>query len=108
MCKKELDAVAYVIRVTRKKKGAGQGYKMTYSREWSGVMTRREYLNELEPRERGLFLCRLEREDMREDRWWDTDGYRDEAMRMYRGRISRIKARCGLTRGEVREFMRGV
>lgn len=109
MTVKELNGVAYAIRTTKKKKGANKGYKYTYESVWSGAITRREYLNRLEEidrRECGLFLCRLERNDFTDDRYWDVPGYRDEAIKTYRERIKSIRLRYGLSQSEVSEFMR--
>lgn len=106
---KELNRVAYAIHTTKKKKGANKGYKYTYESVWSGAMTRREYLNRLEEidaKECGLFLCRLEQTEFQDDRWWDMPTYRDEAIKSYRGRIKAIRLRYGLSQSEVSEFMR--
>lgn len=109
MTKQELNRVAYATRTKRKKKGAEKGYKNTYTLVWSGAMTRREYLDrlaEIDRRECGVFLCRLEAEDFRGDRFWDIDGYREEAIRAYRERIKQIRLTYGLSKSEVADFMR--
>lgn len=101
--------MAYAIHTTKKKKGAGKGYKYTYESVWSDRMTRREYLNRLEEidcKECGLFLCRLEQTEMNDDRYWDVPTYRDEAIKVYRGRIKAIRLKYGLSKSEVSEFMR--
>lgn len=106
---KELNRVAYAIHTTKKKKGANKGYKYTYTSVWSDRMTRREYLNRLEEIDRkecGLFLCRLEQNEMNDDRYWDVPDYRDEAIKTYRARIKAIRVRYGLSKSEVSEFMR--
>ena len=106
---KELNRIAYVTKARKKFKGAGKGVKYFYRTEWSGAMTRREYLTRLEEidaKECGLFLCRLEQTEMHDDRWWDMPTYRDEAIKAYRGRIKAIRLRYGLSQSEVSEFMR--
>lgn len=105
----ELNGVAYAIRTEKKKKGANKGYKYTYTKVWSDRMTRREYLNhyaEIDPHGCGLFLCRLEQNEMNDDRYWDVPSYRDEAIKSYRERIKSIRMRYGLSKSEVSEFMR--
>ena len=105
----ELNGVAYAIHTQKKKKGAGKGYKYTYETVWSGRITRKEYLNQLEeidPKECGLFLCKVEHADFTEDRFWDMPGYRDEAIRNYRERIKAIRLNYGLSKSEVSKFMR--
>lgn len=109
MTKKELDGVAYAIHTTKKKKGANKGYKYTYTKVWSGAMTRKEYLikfAEIDLRECGLFLCDIEHRDFTEDRYWDIPDYRDEAIRGYRERIKSIRLKYGLSKSEVACFMR--
>ena len=109
MTKKELDGIAYAVRTTKKKKGADHGYKFTYEKVWSGVMTRSEYLTRLEAidaRACGLFLCDIEHREMLEDRYWDTEDYRAEAIRAYREKITAFRRRYGLTKSEVARFMR--
>lgn len=105
----ELNGVAYAIRTTKKKKGAGKGYKYTYESVWSGAITRREYLNRMEDidrRECGLFLCKLEQSDFTDDRYWDVPDYRDEAIKSYRERIKSIRLKYGLSKSEVSDYMR--
>lgn len=106
---KELNGVAYATHTTKKKKGAGKGYKFTYTTVWSDRMTRREYLNELakiDPRECGLFLCKVEKNELLEDDWWNTPGYRATHLQAYRRKITEIRKAYGLTSAEVSEFMR--
>lgn len=106
---KELNGVAYAIRTTKKKKGANKGYKYTYESVWSGAITRREYLNRLEEIDRkecGLFLCRLEHTEFTDDGWWRGTDYEAEAIKAYRGRIKAIRLKYGLSQSEVSEFMR--
>lgn len=109
MTKKELDGIAYAVHTTKKKKGANKGYKYTYTTVWSGAMTRREYLSrlaEIDRKECGLFLCKLEHSDFTSDRYWDVPDYRDEAIRNYRERIKSIRMQYGLSKSEVSGFMR--
>lgn len=105
----ELNGVAYAIHTTKKKKGAGKGYKYTYESVWSDAMTRREYLTRLEEIDRkecGLFLCRLEHTEFTDDRYWNIPDYRDEAIKSYRERIKAIRMRYGLSKSEVSDYMR--
>lgn len=105
----ELNGVAYAIHTKAKKKGAGKGYKYTHTTVWSDRITRREYLNRLEEidrRECGLFLCKVERDDFNGDRYWDVPDYREQAIRSYRERIKTIRMQYGLSKSEVSEFMR--
>lgn len=106
---KELNGVAYAIHTQKKKKGANKGYKYTYTKVWSGAMTRAEYLSKLadiDRRECGLFLCKVEWNDFKEDRWWDVPSYRDEAVKSYRERIKAIRMQYGLSKSDVARFMR--
>lgn len=105
----ELNRVAYAIHETKKKKGANKGYKSTYTMVWSDRMTRNEYLTELariDPRGCGLFLCKVEKNELLEDDWWNTPGYRTAHLQSYRRRITEIRKTYGLTSAEVSEFMR--
>ena len=107
--KQELDRVAYAIHTKRKKKGAGKGYKNTYTKVWSGAMTMREYLTywaEFDPKGCGLWLCYVEHREWMEDRWWDYPEGRDKNIRGYRDRIKDIRQKYGLSKSEVSEFMR--
>lgn len=106
---KELNGVAYATRKTKKKKGAGKGYQFTYTTVWSDRMTRRAYLNELakiDRRECGLFLCKVEKNELLWDDWWNTPGYRATHLQAYRRKITEIRKTYGLTSAEVSEFMR--
>lgn len=105
----ELNRMAYAIHTTKKKKGAGKGYKVTYTAVWSDRMTRNEYLNELariDRKECGLFLCKIEKNELLEDEWWNTPDYRATHLQGYRRIITEIKKAYGLTSAEVSEFMR--
>lgn len=105
----ELNGVAYATRQTKKKKGADKGYKFTYTTVWSDRMTRNEYLNELariDRKECGLFLCKVEFNELTEDRWWDVPDYRATHLQSYRRKITEIRKTYGLTSAEVSEFMR--
>lgn len=95
----------YVL-ASRKKKGAGKGYKETYRWQWHDYKGYRNALREQFPREYGLMCCREERECFTADTWWDTPDYRDEAIRDYRDRVKAIRLEYGLTKSEVSEFMR--
>lgn len=105
----ELDRVAYATHTTKKKKGANKGYKLIHAVVWSGAISRKAYiekLNEIDPKECGVFLCRAEYYDFTDCRWWDTPDYRDEAIREYRDRIKAIRLKYGLSKSEVASFMR--
>ena len=109
MTKKELDAKYFVTKEKRKKKGAGKGYKISYSKEWREGVRPIDYLTELNSIDRtacGLLLCRIEHNDLTTDRWWDTPNYRATHLREYRGKITSIRKEYGLTSAEVSEFMR--
>ena len=105
----ELNGVAYAIHTTKKKKGAGKGYKSTHTTVWSDRMTRNEYLSEfarIDRHECGLFLCKVEFNELIEDRWWDVPDYRATHLQAYRHKITEIRKTYGLTSAEVSEFMR--
>lgn len=105
----ELNEMAYATHTTMRSKGVKIGYKAFHKKVWSDRMTRREYLNRLEDidrRECGLFLCRLERNEFNDDRYWDVPDYREEAIKSYRERIKAIRLNYGLSKSEVSEFMR--
>lgn len=105
----ELNGVAYAIRTTKKKKGAGKGYKCIHTKVWSGRMTRAEYLSEFARIDRkrcGLFLCEVEKNELTEDRWWDVPDYRAAHLQTYRRTITEIRKAYGLTSTEVSQFMR--
>lgn len=109
MTLRELDAKYFTLKESRKKKGAGKGYKVSYARVWADGATPRRYLSELaeaDSRACGLLLCKSEQMDMQEDRWWDVPTYRDEAIRTYRDRIKAIRLNYGLSKSEVAVFMR--
>lgn len=92
--------------VSRKKKGAGKGYKETYGwvwRDWRGYMSA---LRELFPSHYAIQLCREEYSDLTGDLWWDVPGYRGEHLRAYRSRITAIRKEYGLRSADVAEFMR--
>lgn len=99
----------YVTKVRVKHMGRNKKDKKFYSIEWNPEMSRREYLREYmeaDPRGCGLFLCRVEFNDLTEDRWWDTPGYRGAVLAEYRRKITRIRKQYGLASSEVKEFMR--
>ena len=107
----ELDRTAYIIKRKRKCVGAGKPDKYFYRTDWAGTMTRREYLDRLaetDPKECGRWLCYVEHRQMSEDRWWDCDGCRKEMLRQYRGKITAIRKKYGLTSTEVSRFMQVV
>lgn len=105
----KINAEVYSSKATKKKKGAGKGYKYTYTKVWSDRMTRAEYLNRLagiDRRQCGLFLCKVELNELTGDRWWDVPGYRAAHLKAYRSRITSIRKEYGLTSTEVSGFMR--
>lgn len=100
-----------MVNTTRKKKGAGKGYKVTYKVQFNPAYTPSEYLNEYEQTDSigcGLFLCQVEFNDLTNDRWWDVPTYRDEHLTTYRRKITTIKKCYGLTNADVKKFMRVV
>ena len=109
MTKDELYTRYYVTRVSSHSKGKQGGKKIKVRVVFNESRTRRDYLNDLESIDRkscGMFLCRIEHDDMTSDRWWDVPTYRDDAIRDYRSRINGIRQIYGLSKSEVAEFMR--
>ena len=105
----KLNKSAYAVRSKRKCMGANKGYKYTYTTVWSDRMTRAEYLlhlAEIDRKECGLFLCKLEFNELNEDKWWDVPGYRAAHLKGYRSKITSIRKEYGLTSSEVSGFMR--
>lgn len=99
----------YITKVRVKHMGANKKDKLFYTVEWNPEMSRRDFLREFEEEDMrgcGLFLCQMEQCDMKEDRWWDVDGYREEAVKDYRGRIARLRKRYALSKSDVQPFMR--
>lgn len=96
---------SYVL-ASRKKKGAGKGYKENYKWVWRDYRSYMNELRELFPREYAIRLCRDERDELLADRWWDGGDYRAEHIRAYRERIKAIRLSHGLSKSEVSEFMR--
>ena len=106
---RELDTKFFEYKETRKKKGAGKGYKVSYTKVWREGVKPRDYLTELaaiDARACGLFLCRIEYADTTEDRWWDTPEYRTTHLKDYRRKITAIQKEYGLHSVDVAEFMR--
>lgn len=96
-----------MVCVSRKKKGAGKGYKCTYDRKFKSLEHQRAYyskLREMFPRDYALLLIASEHYDMENDRYWDTPMYRSEAIRDYRNRIHEIKEKYGLSHAEVKSY----
>ena len=111
MTANELHDKYYITRVSSHSKGKQGGKKVKVKIVFNESLKRRDYLKELEAIDRkgcGLFLCRIEQNDMNDDRWWDVPDYRDEAIRSYRERIKGIRMNYGLSKSEVSEFMRVV
>lgn len=109
MTKKELHDKYYVTHISSHSKGRKGGKKVKVTITFNESFTRREYLTELSNIDRaecGLFLCRIECRDLKEDRWWDVPNYRDSHLKEYRSRITAIRKEYGLTSKEVAEFMR--
>lgn len=105
----ELRSRYYMTKVRVKHMGKNKKDKMFYSVEWNPSKTRKDFLKEYEKTDRkgcGLFLCRVEWNDFTEDRWWDVSDYREAAIKDYRGRIKGIRAKYGLSKSEVADFMR--
>lgn len=91
---------------SRKKKGAGKGYKECHEWRWRDRAGYMAALRERFPREYAIRLCRDEREELLADRWWDFGEYRAEHVRAYRERIKAIRLEHGLSKSDVEEFMR--
>lgn len=65
------------------------------------------YLRELKrvsPRDYGIALLHVERRDFLSDRYWDVDGYREDAIRDYRNRLNEIRLNYGLSQKDVQPF----
>lgn len=106
---RELNAKYFDTKETRKKKGAGKGYKVSYTKVWREGVKPCDYLNELNSIDRtacGILLCRIEFDDLIADMWWDVPGYRGEHLKAYRSRITAIRKQYGLRSADVAEFMR--
>lgn len=96
---------SYVL-VSRKKRGAGKGYKEKYEWRWRD---RKSYLAELRrlfPKEYGLHLCKEEKECLVTETWWNTPNYREAHIKEYRNTIKAISKEYGLSRKDTAEFMR--
>lgn len=105
----KLDAKYFEAKEARKKKGAGKGYKVTYSMVWREGMRPCDYLNELAETDRtaaGRLLCNAEFTDLMTDQWWNVPSYRAEHLRQYRSRITAIRKRYGMKSADVAEFMK--
>lgn len=92
--------------ISRKKKGAGKGYKENFGWRWRD---RKGYMNELRelfPQEYALELCRDELAGLMADMWWNIPAYREQAVREHRERIKAIRLEYGLSKNAVAEFMR--
>lgn len=98
--------------IRRKKKGAGKGDKLYFdSLGWDENKTRRQYLRELAEADKnacGLFLCKVELNDLIADQWWNVPTYREKHLTKYRGRITAIRKEYGLSSKDVKAFMRGI
>lgn len=107
MNRTELLAKHTTTIVSRKKKGAGKGYKTYVRTEWRDGMSLHNYMTELKELNRtayGLELCRVEYADMLCDRWWDCETCRKSEMKSYRSRIAAIRKEYGLNYEAVAEF----
>lgn len=65
------------------------------------------YLRELKrisPKDYGIALLYIERREFLSDRYWDVDGYREDAIRNYRNRLNRIRMDYGLSQKDVQPF----
>lgn len=107
MNRTELLARYTEIKVTRKSKGAGKGYKTFARTVWSDGYALHKYMTELKELDMtayALELCRVELADMTTDRWWDCDGCRKSEIKAYRSRIAAIRKEYGLSYEAVAEF----
>lgn len=94
---------SYVV-ASRKKKGAGKGYKTTYRWEWRDYRGWRKELAESRPKEYALLLCSEELATFEDDtmRWNDRRAQAND----YRRAIAKIRKEYGLTSNDVARFMR--
>lgn len=110
MIPNELFTKYYVPEVRTKKMGANKGTKVYVDGfKFDETKSRRDYLRELAEADRaacGVFLCRVEFNELTEDKWWDTPGYRNTHLKEYRSRITSIRKEYGLRSADVAEFMR--
>lgn len=107
MAANELYAMHTTTVVSRKKKGAGKGYKTSTRTVWRDGMALHNYMTELEELDKiayGLELCRVEYADMTLDRWWDCDACRKSEVKSYRSRIAAIRKEYGLNYEAVADF----
>lgn len=107
MTANELYAKHTTVVVTRKKKGAGKGYKTFARTEWRDGYALHNYMTELKELDRTAYaveLCRAEFADMVCDRWWDCDACRKSEIKAYRSRIAAIRKEYGLSYETVRQF----
>lgn len=103
---REIKGGFYTLHSQKKFKGAGLGVKNTYTVRWNEDKKRSDYLNELCPKDRGIWLCKVEKNELLGDDWWDTPTYRATHLQAYRRKITEIRKTYGLTSAEVSEFMR--
>lgn len=99
----------YLCKVSSHSKGAKGGKKVKVEVIFDESKRRRDFLNEFEEADAkacGLFLCKVEWHDMTEDRWWDVETCRADAVRAYRDRIKGLRLKYGLSKSEVEDFMR--
>lgn len=92
------------VEVSRKKKGAGKGYKVKYGWRWNDRKGYCDALRANDPTEYGLMMCRVEFDIMVNDKWWDTPDYRKIALKEYRGRIAAIRKEYELSYDSVKRF----
>lgn len=107
MTERELWNKYFYYSEKSKSKGANKGRKVTYRPELRDGADYFAFVRELakiNPVSAGRIYCNIERDDMLNDRWWDTPNYRAEAIKNYRGRINAIREQYGMSRAQVKEF----
>lgn len=107
MTTKQLYAKYTETRESRKKKGAGKGYKVTVRTQWRDGMSMYGFMSELRQTNRiayAIELCRVEFANMVTDRWWDCDACRKSEIKAYRSRIAAIRKEYGLSYETVSGF----
>lgn len=105
----ELNQKYFTTSIRRKSKGAGKGHKEYVEVRFNELLTRREYIRELSEVDSlaaGKLLCRIEFDDLVNDRWWDAPNYRESHLKEYRSRITAIRKEYGLRSVDISEFMR--
>lgn len=75
-----------------------------YKWVWDDFVGYLRELRRVSPRDYGIAMLHIEHKEFLSDRYWDVDGYREEAIRDYRKRLDDIRMTYGLTLKEVHPF----